>query len=152
MTKKRPTGRARYRQHSGFQSEQEELIAKLYPQLHFKPPAVPYVSPHNYMPDFKLGLCENRIVYLELKEYMTEADIPKYKAILDSNKHVVIAFLIYSASYNVFAKLGVMERVWVAQGYTDIPAEWLAKVKLPPPQTPPDTQTDHRPSVKDLNL
>ncbi|UTQ79807.1 endonuclease [Plectonema phage JingP1] len=150
--KKKPTGRSRFKQRDGIQSEQERDVKILYPQLQFKPPAIPYVSTHNYNPDFKLGTYEGKVVYLELKEYMTTADIPKYRAVLESNPHVIIAFLIYSASYDVFQKLGVIPRVWVAQGYVDIPREWLTKVKLPTIKTPTDTQTDQHipPSIHEL--
>ncbi len=79
-----------------------------------------------YNPDLLLGKDVNGLThFLELKEWMTEADVAKYAAVLESNTHIVLHFLIYDAPKKVFIRLAQLPRCIVQQGFAIIPEEWL---------------------------
>lgn len=116
----------RFKQSGGVQSRQESVVKSAYPGLVFKPRPVPYVREHLYNPDLLLGKdADGMTHFLELKEWMTEADITKYKCVLECNTHVVLHFLIYDAPVKVFTRLSQLPRCIVKQGFATIPQEWL---------------------------
>lgn len=124
--------RRAFKQHDGIQSQQEEVIKTIYPHLRFKPQPLPYVAEHNYYPDFLLGVHteDGKPCYLELKEYMTLKDVPKYQAIMESNPHIRLYFLIYDAPSDVYIRLAAIRGCYVRQGFSSIPQEWLRDIRL----------------------
>lgn len=84
-----------------YKSRQEQLVARAYPGLRYEPNKIPYVMRLNYTPDFQLA--DN--IYLECKEYIAYKDVAKYEAIAKCNPHIVIKFLVKSASDKTIQRL-----------------------------------------------
>jgi hypothetical protein len=126
MERKRSTSRRRYKQHDGFQSEQEELFVKHNPQFKFKPAPIEYVSLRTHLPDVLLG-CRNdgKVVYIELKEWMALDDCRKYEDVVKCHPGVCIYFLIVGAPTAVMTRLAKNPAFKVHNAWYTIPAEWL---------------------------
>ena len=105
-----------------YKSRQEQLVAKCYPNLRYEPSKIPYVRRLTYTPDFELA--DN--VYLECKEYIAYQDVAKYEAIASCNPHIIIKFLVKSASPKTLARLRRTFDVTVSD-FT-IPFSWQKEI------------------------
>lgn len=127
MPQRRSTSsRRRYKQHDGFQSEQEELFVRHNPQFKFKPKPIEYVSLRTHLPDVLLGRrADGKVVYIELKEWMSLDDCRKYEDVVKCHPCVCIYFLIVKAPTAVMTRLAKNPAFEVYNAWYTIPDAWL---------------------------